>query len=106
LYDFRDSCRIRHLDLFEYKTFINVRIPRVINSKTDINSIELSWADERVRFTYLFESRVIEALQMSKNQTKTAKYFDTTFDIVHNIMKRAVVRGLARKIWMEPELLV
>jgi len=97
LYDFRDTRRIRHLDLFEYKTFINVRIPRVINSKSEINSIELSWADERVGFTYLFEIRVIEALQMSKNQTRTAKYFDTTFDIVHNIMKRAVTRGLARR---------
>jgi transposase len=34
---------------------------------------------------------------MSKNQTKTAEFFDTTFDIVHTIMQRAVSRGLERR---------
>jgi transposase len=97
IYDFRTSRRFRHLDLFEYKTFINARIPRVINKKKEVNSIEISWAGERVSYTYLFESKVIDALKMSKNQTKTADFFDTTFDIVHGIMERAVVRGLDRR---------
>jgi transposase len=97
IYDYGDLRRIRHLDLFEYKTFINTRIPRVINDKNDVTSIDLSWADSRVSYTYLFECKVIEALEMSKNQTRTAKYFNTTFDIVHMIMQRAVTRGLKRR---------
>lgn len=99
IYDYGASRRFRHLDLFEYRTFINVRIPRVINDKSEVSTIELSWAGERVSFTYLFETKVIETLTMSKNQTKTALYLETTFDIVHGIMQRAVERGLkSRKL--------
>jgi len=97
LYDFGSSRRVRHLDLFEYKTFINVRFPRVKNSKGDVRTIETDWIDKRVSFTYLFEKKVLETLDMSKNQTKTAAYFDTTFDIVHSIMTRGVERGLRRR---------
>ena len=97
IYDYRDVRRFRHLDLFEYKTFINAKLPRVINDKSEVNTIDLSWAGARVSYTYLFESRVIEALEMSKNQTKTAHFFKISFDIVHSIMQRAVSRGLKRR---------
>jgi transposase len=99
VYDFGERRRFRHLDLFEYQTYINVCIPRVINDKSEVSKIELNWAGERVSFTYLFETKVIETLKLSKNQTKTADYLSTTFDIVHGIMKRAVARGLkSRKL--------
>jgi len=97
IYDYGESRRFRHLDVFAYQTYINVRIPRVINDKSEVSTIDLSWAGERVSFTYLFEMKVIEALNMSKNQTKTAIYLNTTFDIVHGIMQRAVARGLKRR---------
>jgi transposase len=97
IYDFRDFRRFRHLDIFEYKTFLNARLPRVINGNSEINTIDIAWAGSRVSYTYLFESKVIECLVMSKNQTQTADYFDVTFDIVHGIMQRAVSRGLQRR---------
>ncbi len=97
IYDFKPERRIRHLDLFEYKTFIVVRIPRVKNNKSEVRTIKLGWADKRVSFTYLFENKVIDALLISKNQTNTAAYFDTTFDVIHTIMQRAVTRGLERR---------
>jgi len=97
IYDYMNSRRLRHLDIFEYKTFINARVPRVINDKSEINSIELSWADSRVSYTYLFEDKIIETLLLSKNQTKTSDYFDISFDKVHRIMQRAVNRGLTRR---------
>ena len=97
IYDYKDIRRLRHLDVFEYKTFINARIPRVINDKSEVNNIELSWADSRVSYTYLFEDKIIETLQLSKNQTRTADYFDISFDKVHRIMQRAVNRGIARR---------
>jgi transposase len=97
VYDFSKYRRLRHLDLFEYKTFINVRFPRLKNSKSEVRIIDVSWAGERVSYTHLFEDRVIEALLMSKNQTKTASFFDISFDIVNSIMKRAVSRGLKRR---------
>jgi transposase len=97
IYDYGSERRIRHLDLFEYKCYLNARIPRVKNGKLGVRNIVLKWADERVSFSYLFECRVIEALLMSKNQTKTAEFFDSSFDIVHSIMKRGVDRGLLRR---------
>ncbi len=97
IYDLSLERRIRHLDLFEYKTFIVVRIPRVKNNKSEVRTIKLGWADKRVSFTYLFENKVIDALLMSKNQTNTAAYFDATFDVIHSIMQRAVARGLERR---------
>ena len=97
IYDFTPERQIRHLDIFEYKTFINVRIPRVKNNSGEISTIDLGWAGKRVSYTYKFESRVIETLRLSKNQTKTSDYFNTTFDIVHGIMERAVARGLGRR---------
>lgn len=97
IYDFKKSRRFRHLDIFEYKTYINARLPRVKNENSEIKNIELSWAGERLSYTYLFENKVIEVLQMSKNQSRTADYFNTTYDIVHGIMERAVLRGLKRR---------
>lgn len=97
IYDYGRIRRIRHLDLFEYKCYLNARIPRVKHGKLGVRNIVLSWADERVSFSYLFEFRVIEALLMSKNQSKTAEFFDSSFDIVHHIMKRGVERGLTRR---------
>ena len=94
IYDFRPTRRLRHLDIFDYKTFINVRIPRVKNKKFQISTIDLDWADKRVSYTYLFEGIVIKLLLASKNQSKTAEFFDISFDIIHSIMCRAVKRGL------------
>jgi transposase len=97
IYDYGEMRRIRHLDLFEYKTYIDVRIPRVINAKSEISTMKLDWAGSRVSYSYLFEYKVIKTLIMSKNQTKTAEYFETSFDIIHGIMERAVARGLKRR---------
>lgn len=97
IYDLRPMRRWRHLNTLQYKTFINARIPRVKNSKGDIRTIEISWADKRVGYTFLFESLVIETLKISKNQTKTAEYLEILFDTVHSIMERAVKRGMNRR---------
>jgi transposase len=50
-----------------------------------------------LNYTHSFENRVIEMLLISKNQTKTADFFDTSYDIIHGIMERAVSRGLSRR---------
>jgi len=97
VYDYKGSRRLRHLNIFEYKTYINARIPRVINDKLEVNIVELSWADSRVSYTYSFEDSVIDTLKLSKNQTGTANYFDISFDKVHRIMQRGVNRGLSRR---------
>lgn len=97
IYDLGQERTIRHLDLFEYKTFLRFRLPRVINSGKEISSIKTSFSDDRVSFTFLLENRVIELLQATNNQSKTSKLTGLSFDIVHGIMQRAVSRGLKRR---------
>ena len=97
IYDFRATRRWRHLNTLQYKTYINAKLPRVKNSKGDVRTIAISWADKKVGYTLLFESLVIATLLMSKNQTKTSEHLETSFDTVHSIMERAVARGLERR---------
>jgi transposase len=97
LHDYKPIRRIRHLDLVDFKLFINVKIPRLKDEKGNIRAMELKWADRRVSYSYLFESKVITLLEISKNKTRTADFFDISFDIVHTIMQRAVDRGLSRR---------
>ena len=97
IYDFSSFRRVRHLDVFDYVAHINFRTPRVKNGKGDIRQIDIGWVDSRVSYSYKFESKVVEALILSKNQSRTAEFFNTTFDIVHIIMLRAVNRGLLRR---------
>lgn len=97
IYDYTQTRRIRHLDLFDFKTFVNFRTPRAKTSKGKVVKIPVSFADSRVSFSYLFEIKVIKTLELSKNQTHTAKYLKTTFEVIHHIMERAVSRGLNKR---------
>jgi transposase len=41
IYDYNVERRVRHMDLFDYKTFIVFRNPRVKNNKSDVRIIEI-----------------------------------------------------------------
>jgi len=97
IYDLRENRRWRHLDILQYKTYINCRVPRVINTDGKISTIEVPWSDYSVRYTYLFEEAVIKLLKICKNQTKVASHLAVSYDIVNSIMIRAVERGLAKR---------
>jgi transposase len=97
IYDLSEPRRIRHLDFFDYQCFLNFKTPRMKLPNGQIQSIPLSFSDKRVSFSWKFESKVIETLLLSKNKTQTARYLKTSFDIVHQIMERAVKRGLDRR---------
>ena len=55
------------------------------------------WADKSKRYTYLFESYVILLLQMTKNQTATAKITNIGFNVINRIMHGAAERGMSRR---------
>lgn len=97
IYDFSKVRRVRHLDMFDYRTFLNFRTPRAQLSSGKVRSIPIKFADERVSFTYDFERKTILTLQLSMNKSKTATYLNTSFEVIHNIMQRAVKRGLSRR---------
>jgi len=56
LYDKRPSRQWRHLDLWQFKTFIVARVPR-IKTELGIMSIPVPWADEHERMSILLEKK-------------------------------------------------
>lgn len=56
IYDLRESRRWRHLDLWQYRTYLHARMPRY-KSGTEYKTIEVPWADVHERMTYLLEKK-------------------------------------------------
>jgi len=56
IYDYRQERNWRHLDLWQYKTFIDARIPRYWD-KGNIVSVEVPWALPKSRLTGLMEKK-------------------------------------------------
>ncbi len=52
IYDYRENHRWRHLDTMQYKTYLNCRVPRVINDDGKITTIEVPWSDYSTHYTF------------------------------------------------------
>jgi len=97
IYDHAPIRKWRHLDTMNYKTYIVSRLPRVKNKSGKVSTIEVPWASKHERHSYLFETSIIKLLQVSKNQTKTASFMNSTFRVVNRIMHISTQRGLLRR---------
>lgn len=97
VHDYRDLRRWRHLDILQYKTFINAKIPRIKSKDGTIESVQTPWASEGNRHTYLFETLIIDWLLATKNQTKTAQMLRCGFNLVNRIIHVASQRGIDRR---------
>lgn len=97
VHDVAPPRRWRHLDIMQYKTFINTSLPRLKMSDGSVKTVAPPWAEKHERHSFLFEIAVIETLLASKNQTQTMKLLRCSFDVVNRILHNATVRGLARR---------
>ena len=97
IHDYSDYRRWRHLDILQFKTFINAKIPRIKDKNGKITSVRVPWADNGKHHSYLFEKLVIDWLLATKNQTKTAQMMQCSFNLVNSIMHNATERGLQRR---------
>ncbi len=97
IHDYSDYRLWRHLNIMQYKTFIKAKLPRIKDENGKITTLEPSWGDLLDRHSFLFESRVIDTLLASKNQTKTAGLLQCSFDLVNRIIHKATRRGLERR---------
>lgn len=88
--------RFRHLDLYEYRTFVIVRVPRVDCAEHGVQQLPVPWADSRTGFTALFERFAISLLA-EMSISAVAKTLGLSWDEVDTIMRRAVARGIARR---------
>jgi len=86
----------RHLDTCQFKTFLHARIPRVKCPTHGVKQTRVSWAEEKSRFTALFERLAIMVLKET-NIEGAGRILRISWDEAWHILERAVCRGQERK---------
>lgn len=97
IYDHGPKRRWRHLDILQFQTYLVCSLPRIRDNDGKVVTVTPPWAAKSSRYTHLFETRAIEVLQATQNQTKSACLMGCSFDQINYIMHRAVERGLDRR---------
>lgn len=87
----------RHLDTCQYQTILTAKVPRIRCEQHDVRQVRVPWAEERSRFTALFEALVIDWLLATENLAAVAKGLGLSWSQVDGIRSRAVARGLLRR---------
>jgi transposase len=95
-YDRAEERRWRHLNTMQYHTILVCRVPRVRCTKHGVRQARVPWAEERSRFTALFEWWTIQLLRES-TVAGVAELLHLSWDEVAHIQRRAVERGMARR---------
>jgi transposase len=86
----------RHLDTCQYKTFVHARLPRLNCPTHQVRQVRVPWAEEKARFTALFEALAIEWMKQAAIAPVAAQ-LGLSWDEAAHIQARAVRRGLARR---------
>lgn len=96
-YDRQEQRYWRHLDLFQYATYLVCSLPRVECPTDGVRPARAPWTEPNSRFTILFEQWAIVVLQATGVQRRAAKLLRLSPDQIRRIMHRAVSRGLDRR---------
>src|SRR3990172_9250887 len=102
VYDHREQRAWRHLDSCQFKTYLLCGLPRVACPEHGVQTVRAAWCEPNSRFTLLFERFAIAVLQATKVQSRAAGLLRLSAGQVHDLMERAVGRGLARRGRGEP----
>jgi len=95
-YDRSDERRWRHLDTCQFRTILVSRVPRVRCGIHGVRQVKVPWAEERGRFTSLFEAWAIRLLEET-TLLGTAQLLGISWGEASGIFHRAVARGLMRR---------
>lgn len=102
IYDHAPEREFRHLNVFNFKTYIHVRIPRVNCPKDGIDQIEHGLADPNSTVTYDFEKMVID-LELECSIESISRILNVEWHLCQRIQERAVDRGRLRKGMVLPK---
>jgi transposase len=86
----------RHLDTCQYRTLVHARLPRLSCPTHGIRQVRVPWAEEKSRFTALFEALAIDWMKQAAI-APVAERLRLSWDEAAAIQARAVRRGLARR---------
>lgn len=92
-----DERRWRHLDTCQYRTILIAKVPRISCKDHGVKQVKVPWAEERSRFTAMFEALVIDWLHVTENIAAVATGMRLSWDEVSGIRGRAVARGMKRR---------
>lgn len=95
-YDRSEERRWRHLDTCQFQTILVSRVPRVRCETHGVRKVRVPWAEERGRFTLLFEAWAIRLLEET-TVLGTAQLLGISWNEASGIFRRAVSRGLLRR---------
>ena len=87
----------RHLDTMQFTTLIQARAPRANCPEHGVMTMQVPWAAPQGRFTLLFERFAVEVLLASASVSQACQLLGIGWDTAHEIMRRAVERGLDRR---------
>lgn len=87
----------RHLDTMQFETILRARVARAQCQDCGVKTAKVPWADKYSRFTLMFEAFAVEALKAGSDIKKICKLLRLHWESAHQIMERAVERGLTRR---------
>jgi len=102
IYDHAPEREFRHLNVFNYMTYIHVRIPRVNCPKDGIQQIEHGLAEPNGTVSYEFESMLID-LEQECSIESISRILNVDWHLCQRIQERAVERGRIRKGMVLPK---
>ena len=84
------------MDSCQFKTFVRAKVPVVQYPEHGSQTVQVSWAEKRGRFTSLFERLAIQLLRVC-SISEACALLRVSWDEADGIKQRAVKRGLSRK---------
>lgn len=96
VYDHAEERAWRHLDSCQFQTYLHARPPRVQCPTHGVKQVRLPWAEERARFTTLFERLAIDVL-LETDILGATRILRISWDEAWHIQERAVARGQRAK---------
>ncbi len=103
-YDHSAERTWRHLDSCQFATYLRARPPRVQCPEHGVKQVRLPWAEERSRFTLMFERFAIDVLREADIAGAT-RVLRISWDEAWHILERAVARGRLAKKSTSPTLI-
>lgn len=97
IYDRAPERTWRHLDTMQFTTLLRARVPRSDCPEHGVKTMPVPWAAPQGRFTLFFERFAVEVLWASASVSQACELLGIGWDAAHEIMRRAVERGLERR---------
>lgn len=83
----------RHLNFFQYKTYITARVPRIKCSKHNVKSVIVPWARAGSGFTLMFEAWVVllaQSLPVAQIEKMTGEHDTRIWRVVKHYVDKAL----------------